>query len=217
MTVPSAPRTRPAGAFRLAGAALLTAAVLTACTDPSPEPEEPLGGEPTGEAEVEEEPTEEPEPEFNDVDVDFAATTLVYHRESLELHQIIQSKAEVPDEVLTLAGNLYNGQTSEVSALESMLESWDATDSPADADPVSEDEVRELGRAAGDEASTLYLESMISHHESTSSLAEDALAEGENPEAQEVARDILTAQQHELTEMRSLLSDLEPASEDEGE
>lgn len=200
-------------AFRLAGAALLAAAMLTACTDPSPEPEEPQGGEPTGEAEVEAEPTEEPEPEFNDVDVDFAAATLVYHRESLELHEIIQSKAEVSDEVLTLAGNLYNGQTSEVSALESMLESWEATDAETDAEPVAEDEVRELGRAAGDEASALYLEAMISHHESTSSLAEDELSEGENPEAQEVAQDILTAQQHELTEMRSLLSDLEPAGE----
>lgn len=194
--------------------AVLTAAALTACTDPSPERPEPTTAEPAETAEAE--PTQDPEPEFNDVDVEFALATLAHHRQSLDLHQVIQTKSDVPDDVLSLAASLLNGHTNEADEIETLLQSWDVEDEDEQApEVVTDEDLLELGRAPGGEAAVLYLEAMIANHETTSGFAEDVLTEGQSPEAEQIAQNMLTAQQHELTQMRSMLTELGPADEDD--
>ena len=62
-----------------------------------------------------------------------------------------------------------------------------------------------LAEAEGDEAELLYLEGMIEHHEGAVTMARAELKDGENPQARELAQQILDAQEQEIDEMRGLL------------
>ena len=63
-----------------------------------------------------------------------------------------------------------------------------------------------LEQADGAEASRLFLEQMIVHHEGAIEMAEDELEGGENPDALELANAIIEAQSTEIEEMQELLA-----------
>lgn len=62
--------------------------------------------------------------------------------------------------------------------------------------------------AEGTEASRLYLEQMIRHHEGAVDMARDEVNDGQNPEAVALAEDIIDAQESEIAEMEQLLQNL---------
>jgi uncharacterized protein (DUF305 family) len=49
---------------------------------------------------------------------------------------------------------------------------------------------------------------MTKHHQGAITMAEQELANGQNPEAEQLAQDIITAQQAEITTMNKLLTQL---------
>ena len=60
--------------------------------------------------------------------------------------------------------------------------------------------------ATGEEASTLYLEQMIVHHEGAIDMAETQVADGQNPDAIALAEKIIDDQTAEIQQMRDLLA-----------
>jgi uncharacterized protein (DUF305 family) len=73
---------------------------------------------------------------------------------------------------------------------------------------MSDDDLAALEDAAGPEASRLFLEQMIAHHEGAVAMAEAEVADGENADAVALAQDIVDAQTAEIAEMKEILATL---------
>jgi uncharacterized protein (DUF305 family) len=65
-----------------------------------------------------------------------------------------------------------------------------------------------LEAAQGREAARLFLTHMIAHHQGAVAMAQKEGADGKNPDALKLGKDIVTAQQAEIKEMQDLLSTL---------
>ncbi|MGJ9374431.1 DUF305 domain-containing protein [Nesterenkonia sp. CF4.4] len=89
------------------------------------------------------------------------------------------------------------------------MEDMDSMESMSDMEGMmSEDDLSQLENATGTEASRLFLQQMIAHHEGAVSSAEDHLDNGENPEALELSETIISDQQAEIDEMETMLEEL---------
>lgn len=73
---------------------------------------------------------------------------------------------------------------------------------------MSQADMDELEKATGDEAARLFLAGMIEHHNGAITMAEQELTNGQNPAAQQLARDIVDTQQAEIVTMKRLLDQL---------
>ena len=209
-------RRRPVVAAVVVGVALAVAG----CTDPSPERPEPEETETPAPQDEEPEVVEEDiDPEFNEADVDGAQEILALHHSSIELHEILQSKADIDGQVQTMALSLHTTHYDQGRLLQEMLQAWEADvpdpEDGAESEVVSDERVRDFGRASGDDASVLYLESMIALHEARSNISEDVLHDGENPDLADLAQELITHQQHEATHMRELLAGYDVADPDD--
>ena len=63
-------------------------------------------------------------------------------------------------------------------------------------------------QAAGNDAARLLLTGMIKHHKGAITMAQDQVADGENPEAVALSQKIITDQQAEITSRNQLLTQL---------
>ena len=73
---------------------------------------------------------------------------------------------------------------------------------------MTEEDLAALRDASGADASRLFLEQMIAHHEGAVQMAETQIAEGGNADAIALAREIASAQAAEIQQMRDLLASL---------
>ncbi|MNW66652.1 hypothetical protein D3C74_451430 [compost metagenome] len=73
---------------------------------------------------------------------------------------------------------------------------------------LTDEEIQALEDADATTVSRLFLEGMIAHHQGAVDMAEAELADGENPEARELAQAIIDAQEAEIAEMQELLAGL---------
>jgi uncharacterized protein (DUF305 family) len=157
--------------------------------------------------------------EHNGADVRFAQGMIPHHRQAVEMAEIAVDRAENP-EVKALAEQIQAAQDPEINTLTGFLEAWGA-EVPADGDMAGMDhssmagisdmsgmtpeQMDELRNATGAAFDTAFLEMMIAHHEGAISDAERELAEGVNPQAKDLATEIVTAQTAEIEQMRQLL------------
>ena len=70
---------------------------------------------------------------------------------------------------------------------------------------MSQSEMGAMMSAQGGEFDRLFLTGMITHHQGAITSSETELAEGESAEAQELAQEIIAAQEAEIAEMETLL------------
>jgi uncharacterized protein (DUF305 family) len=158
--------------------------------------------------------------EHNDADVRFAQGMIPHHRQAVEMAEMAVNRAENP-EVKALAEQIQAAQDPEINTMTGFLEAWGA-EVPADGDMAGMDhssmagmsdmsgmmtpeQMDELRNATGAAFDTAFLEMMIAHHEGAISDAERELAEGVNPQAKDLATEIVTAQTAEIEQMRQLL------------
>lgn len=66
--------------------------------------------------------------------------------------------------------------------------------------------LNEIQSARGSSFDVLWMTSMISHHQGAITMAQAEIAEGQNSDAIELARMIISAQQREIAQMNHLLS-----------
>ena len=69
-------------------------------------------------------------------------------------------------------------------------------------------ELEEFEKADGTTGQRMYLEMMTAHHKGAIAMAQAEIADGENPEAIEMAKEIVATQQQEITVMADLLAKL---------
>ncbi|WP_017584852.1 DUF305 domain-containing protein [Nocardiopsis ganjiahuensis] len=165
--------------------------------------------------------SEEQSAEFNDADVHFAQMMIPHHEQAVEMADLADTRAG--DEVLALAEEIREAQGPEIEQMETLLDTWGAgvehgmDDSQMDG-MLSDEQMAELEAAEGEAFDTLFLQSMVLHHEGAVDMARTELDDGVNPEARELAEEIITAQESEIEQMNEMLGDedAEPGSEGSG-
>ncbi|WP_104168364.1 DUF305 domain-containing protein [Arthrobacter sp. SX1312] len=172
--------------------------------------------------------------EHNQADVMFSRMMIPHHEQAVEMSELMLAKDGTSPEISDLATQIRDAQAPEIATMKGWLETWDDAMGPdsmeshdmgdmegmGDGDGMgsgsgpmegmegmlNEDEMAELERAEGTEASRLFLESMTVHHEGAIDMAQDEIENGENPDAIELAETIVTTQQAEIDEMKDLLA-----------
>ena len=156
------------------------------------------------------------ESDVNAADEMFAAGMIPHHEQALEMADILLDKEGVDDRVVALAERIQAAQQPEIDLMTSWLEAWgvdsDMGDMPGmghgDDGMMSDDDMVALDAASGEDASALFLEQMVEHHEGAIVMSQQELDNGENADALKLAQQIIDAQTAEIAEMQGLLAEL---------
>ncbi|WP_396642841.1 DUF305 domain-containing protein [Microbacterium sp.] len=194
----------------LAAGTLATALFLAGCTGTSMEGMDGMNGnEPsTGMS------AEATDVDFNDADATFAMEMIMHHQQAIEMSDVLLAKNDVAPEVISLAERIKAAQQPEIDTMNDWLASWgrETMGSMGSMDSMggmmSEEDMTALEDASGPEASSLFLEQMIVHHEGAIEMAQAQVTDGQNPDAVELAQKIIDDQTAEIAEMEQLLTQL---------
>lgn len=156
-----------------------------------------------------------------DADVMFAQMMIPHHQQAVEMSDLILAKPDADPRVLALAGQIKAAQAPEITQMTGWLEGWGFKVMPMDNDMdhsdhagsgmdgmMSEKDMQELEAATGADASRMFLEGMVKHHEGAVEMAQAEIADGKNPDAIKLAESIVASQQQEITVMKDLLTQL---------
>jgi uncharacterized protein (DUF305 family) len=193
-------------------AALMTAAFLSSCSGSSSSSDQHAGH--TSSTVAHAQPTD-----HNADDIAFAQNMIPHHEQAVEMAAMAPSHTANPD-VLRLAGSIKADQQPEIDGFKALLAQWGAPVGPDSAGHaghggmamdgmVDQATMNKLTSLQGGEFDTLWMESMISHHQGAVTMAQAELAHGKNPDAVKMAKLIVTAQQREIDYMNHLLGQSE--------
>lgn len=190
---------------------LFAALVLTACGDDT---------DSASSGDTDTSPSSEASGDFNDADVAFAQGMIPHHEQAVEMAQLAADRAESA-EVKELAADIEAAQAPEIDKLTTWLDAWGAEpaddsmegmdhgdmgdDSSGMSGMMSEEDMTMLEDASGTEFDQMFLEMMIEHHEGAVDMAETEVAEGQNPDAIAMAKEIISTQEAEIDQMKQLL------------
>lgn len=164
---------------------------------------------------------EEVSAEHNDADVMFAQMMIPHHQQAVEMSEMLLAKDDVPAEVAAFAQKVIDAQGPEIERMNAMLTAWgqdsvdtDGMDGMEGMDHggmsgmMSEEDMTALDQAQGTEAARLYLEQMTAHHKGAVDMAKDEAKDGQNPQAVQLAEQVIADQEAEITEMQQMLDKL---------
>jgi uncharacterized protein (DUF305 family) len=187
-------------------AALATALFLSSCS--SPASEEHADHQQSESPVISEQPAG-----FNADDVAFVTNMIPHHEQAVEMSALVPDRSTDP-EVIALAAKISAAQEPEIRAMKVFLVQWN--ENPQDSagheghgstmqGMLDEPTMAKLGSLKGAEFDTLWLQSMISHHEGAIEMAKAELANGENVDAKRMAQTIVDTQQAEIGQMKQML------------
>lgn len=158
--------------------------------------------------------------EQNAADATFAMMMIPHHAQAVKMSETILAKNGIPQQISDLATQIKAAQGPEIEQMRGWLAGWGQPVPAADGsmagmgDSMSsggmdgmmgEADMAKLQAAQGAEATRLFLIGMIGHHTGAIDMATTELAQGTNPDAKNLAQDIITAQKAEITQMNQLL------------
>jgi uncharacterized protein (DUF305 family) len=153
--------------------------------------------------------------DFNDADVMFATMMIPHHEQAVELSDLVPSHSTNP-QVITLASAIAAAQGPEIETMKVFLVQWNAgeqgsghdghdmSDMQGMVDKATMDKLQTLN---GAEFDTLWLQSMIGHHEGAVQMANTELANGANADAKKLAKEIVDGQTSEIAQMKQMLGE----------
>lgn len=197
---------RPA---RVAAAALAAALALSACGG---------GDDPTitgasVDGSVKPSPVAGIDADHNDADITFITAMKPHHEGAVEMAELAATRAESA-QVKDLATRIVAAQDPEIEMMNKMAAAWGVElGVGADAMPPGHgmsmgDDTEVLEPLSGAEFDREFLTRMVVHHEGALEMAETELADGANPQAKQMAADIVESQTAEIAEIKGLLTDL---------
>ena len=154
-------------------------------------------------------------------DIMFAQMMIPHHQQAVEMSEMLLAKDDVPAEVAAFAQKVIDAQGPEIKRMNSMLTAWGQD--PVDTDGMdgmegmdhggmsgmmSEEDMAALEQAQVTEAARLYLEQMTAHHKGAVDMAKDEVEDGQNPQAVQLAEQVIADQEAEITEMQQMLDKL---------
>ena len=158
-------------------------------------------------------------PEFNDADVAFVTGMIPHHQQAVEMADMILAKGGVDERVTELARSIKAAQEPEIETMTAWLEEWGQPAAGMDGmngmegmdhggGMMSDDDMAALEAADGPEASRLFLEQMIQHHQGAIDMAVVEVDAGKNADALALAQTIADAQTAEIATMQGMLAGL---------
>ena len=152
---------------------------------------------------------------FNDADVAFATNMIPHHQQAVEMSAMVPGRSTNPA-VVKLAADISAAQGPEIETMKAFLVQWNAGESDhqghgdmaggmAMDGMVDQAAMTKLESLKGPEFDTLWLQSMIGHHEGAIKMAQAELAGGANADAKTLAQQIVTGQQAEIITMKQML------------
>ncbi|WP_415795192.1 DUF305 domain-containing protein, partial [Mycolicibacterium frederiksbergense] len=149
----------------------------------------------------------------NGEDVMFAQHMIPHHSQAVEMTDILLAKDDVDPRVIELAREIKAAQAPEIEQMQGWLTSWGnppmpAMDHGSMEGMVAPADIEKLKAAPGPEATRLFLDQMIGHHEGAITMAQGVIDGGRFEPAKTMARAIIDSQQHEIDEMKSILDSL---------
>ena len=152
---------------------------------------------------------------YDAADVMFAQMMIPHHQQAVTMSDMILAKDGMDSRVTDLAIKIKAAQAPEIAQMSGWLAGWSKRPIPSmgmDHDMgggmMSEADMDTLDKANGKDAARLFLTGMIKHHQGAITMAQQEMANGQNPAAIALANKIVTDQKAEITTMRRLLTQL---------
>jgi uncharacterized protein (DUF305 family) len=156
---------------------------------------------------------------YNADDVAFATNMVPHHKQAIALAALAPDRSADPD-LVALAQRITATQQPEVNVLNVFLVQWKENPDSAQGDHsghgqtmpgmVDDATMTKLKSLHGSEFDTLWLQSMISHHQGAVEMAKAEIANGANVDAISMAKTMLAAQQTEIGQMKQMLEGAKP-------
>ncbi|MBC6496672.1 DUF305 domain-containing protein [Microbacterium sp. 4-7] len=188
------------------GTGLLTLAfVLAGCADASAPAEKATASSESASATA------------NEADEMFVKMMIPHHQQAVEMSEIILAKDALDPRVSELAQQIKDAQGPEIERMLSWLENWGVEYDPDGMEGMdhgsmdgmmSEEDLAALKEADAQEASRLFLDQMIVHHEGAVDMAETALNDAQNTDVLDLAQQVIDDQTAEIATMQDLLDQL---------
>ena len=151
---------------------------------------------------------------FNNADIAFLDGMYPHHAQAVEMADMVAGRTDTA-KVVALAAAIKAAQQPEMDRMTAWLQQWgqpvpaSGMDHGSSMDHgdgmMSADRMAALMALSGTEFDRQWLTMMIEHHEGAVETANVELADGENPDAKQMAADIVTAQQREIADMQAAL------------
>ncbi|EHB55358.1 protein of unknown function DUF305 [Mycolicibacterium rhodesiae JS60] len=146
-------------------------------------------------------------------DIMFAQMMIPHHEQAVELAGMA-SEHSTNQAVLALASTISAEQQPEINAMKALLLQWDV-DPNSTGDHgghgasmqgmVDDATMAKLKSLNGPEFDTLWLQAMIGHHQGAIEMAKAEIANGQSVDMTAMAKNMLTAQQAEIDQMKQML------------
>jgi uncharacterized protein (DUF305 family) len=224
--LPAAPRRRKEALMTtmhtrgtLATLALAAALGLSGCGTDDGAPPAGMGGmDHTSSSTASAAPGPGPSATFDEADVRFVRLMLPHHEQAVAMSDTLLRKSGLDPRVRALAEQIKAAQQPEIDTMKGWWGAWGQSE-PADgemggmhaggADGMASDaDLVELDRSDGKAGQKLYLQLMTAHHQGAVRMARAEIADGKDPGAVQLARDVVTAQEREIGVMKDLLASL---------
>lgn len=190
-------------------AALATALVISGCTSP------PASDGHTDHTHSETTPVINGQPAgFNADDIAFASGMIPHHQQAVTMSALVPQRSTDP-KVIALAQQISAAQEPEIETLKAFLVQWQENpgDDTGHGDHggmamngmVDDATMKQLESLKGAEFDTLWLKSMIGHHEGAVEMAKTEIAKGDNEDAKSLAQHIVADQDAEIAQMKQML------------
>lgn len=149
----------------------------------------------------------------NTEDIMFARMMIEHHEQAVEMSDTILSKEGIDARVVSLAEEIKAAQEPEIQKMDQWLDEWDADMGNMGGmdhgdGMMSDEDMQALDDATGAEASRLFLEQMIEHHEGAIDMAQDEVDDGQSSDAVALAETIIDTQTAEIATMKEILGTL---------
>ncbi|ALQ31688.1 MULTISPECIES: DUF305 domain-containing protein [Micrococcaceae] len=195
----------------ISATALAAALVLSGCSTDAgtTEPESTMSGMDHGSM-----PTSASDAaaDHNSADAMFAQMMTPHHEQAVQMSDIMLAKKNLDPRVTELAQDIKAAQGPEIKKMNDWLQTWGEPMKMSGSHEMdgmmTPEDLSNLEATQGTEASRLFLTQMIAHHEGAITMAEDEVANGSNPAAVELAKDVVSSQGTEIQAMKTLLADL---------
>ena len=146
-------------------------------------------------------------------DVMFAQMMIPHHQQAIELADLTPQRTD-NQALLKLANTISAEQQPEIETMKALLVQWGADPTMGDhgmhggnamQGMVDDATMTKLKSLNGPEFDTLWLQSMIAHHQGAIEMAKTEIAKGQSVDLTTMAKSIVTSQQAEIDQMKQML------------
>lgn len=160
----------------------------------------------------------EADADFNAADEMFVTMMIPHHQQAIEMADLILGKDGIDERVVALAQQVKDAQGPEIETMQGWLQEWGLPSPDTSAGGMhgmdhgggmmSEEDMTAMATATGVEATRLFLQGMIEHHNGAITMAEAELDGGQNPDSLKLAQQVIDGQRAEVVTMQEMLNSL---------